>query len=280
MIMCWKIRLRPAIKDSISFALSRNRVLLSFLLISLTMAALFLLFITIISSGFSSLTISAFFAVVLLVSVLSLMIKAAFVHNYTIRNSKENLAKSIDALNGKIKPLVYSFVLIFILSLAINSIPVIGGIGSILFSLAVIFVYQEIMLGKKGAIDSLKGSYRLFRENWRDVIAAILIIIIINALIVILALVPFAIPFAYTVADISVNTAASDFPELFAEAVVNNIWLYVVAGAIFVVGISIANLFSIGFTTDVYLQLKGMKNADKKSEKNKSKRKSRKKRKR
>lgn len=278
--MCLKIKIKPAAKSAISFALDKKRLILSFFLISLTIAALFFSVISAISFGFNTLAISAFVAVVALVSILSLLIKSAFVHNYTIRDAKENLSKSIDALNGRVKPLVYAVILVAIVSIALNSIPFIGGLLNLIFSLAVIFSSQEIMLAKKGAIDSLKGSYRIFVKNWRDVVVSFLAIIFINFLIIILASMPFAIPFAYTVADISANAVASDFFQLFLEAAATNIGLYFIAGAIFVAGISIANLFSIGFTTDVYLQLSGAKKSAEKRPRNKTKRKSRKKRKR
>jgi len=141
-----------------------------------------------------------------------------------------------------------------------DSIPVFGGIINFIFSLAVFFAYQELVISKKGAIDSIKGSFSIFKENWKDVIVSIIAVVVSASAIIIVFVIPFIMVLAITLAEVSSQSlpVTSLIPE-FSAAASRNIMGFIVSGAVVVIGLAIANLFSNGFTTDVYLQLKGKK---------------------
>lgn len=253
--MCLKIKLKSAFDNAFSFSSDARRISVMFSVMSVSFFAIFFSLISFISylptktvpfinmaqlipnyAG-KLLLVSILFAIILTLSaVLSILVKGAFIHNYTIRDSKEGVIKSINLLGGRIMPLINLTIAIFFISVVFDSIPIFGGLLSVLFSLAVFFAYQEVVIAEKGVVDSIRNSYVLLKDNWKDVLVSTIVIILVSSVIV----VAFFIPFIFS---------------LFG----GNLMVIIMAGAIAVIGLSIANLFSNGFTTDVYLQLKGIK---------------------
>lgn len=277
--MCLKIKLKSALKNALSFSLDPRRISVMFSVIAITgFAILFsiLYFAAYLPTNvmpFSKMAetvpnyagnliwISILLAVIVALStVLSILMKGAFIHNYTIRDSKDGIIRSIDALGGRMKHLITITLLIILVSMVFDYIPIFGGIANIIFSFAVFFAYQELIIAKKGAIDSIKGSFSILKENWKDVIVSIIAVVISASAIIIVFLIPFVLTLAITIADVSSQSlpVAGLIPE-FSVAVARNIIGFIVSGAVVVIGLAIANLFSNGFTTDVYLQLKGKK---------------------
>lgn len=275
--MCLKVKLRAALSNALSFSLDARRVSVMFFVIALTGVAILFSAVKIITylpsnvMPFGTLvettpnyaanliTISLLFLAILLLSaILSLLIKAVFIHNYSIRNYKDGISISIDALGGKIWSIIRLTIIIIILSTVFDLIPFLGWIANILLGLAVFFSYQEIMLGKKGAVDSITGSYSLFRSYWKDVLASVFAAIVSSAIIITLFSIPFIVTLVGTIAEIPAQSLQGAlFIAAFLEAAGMNILSFFVSGIIAVIGFSIANLFNNGFITDVYIQLKG-----------------------
>ena len=278
--MCLKIRLKSALKNAFSFSFDARRISVMFSVIVITGFAIVFSLIYFASylptdvMPFSKLAVTVpnyagnliimsilLAAIVSLSALLSILIKGAFIHNYTIRDSKEGtIKKSIDALTGRVAPIINLTLLIILASIVFDSIPVFGGLISIFFSLAVFFAYQELIIAKKGAIDSIKSSYSMFKENWKDVIVSIFAVIVSAFLITAIFLIPFIVALFSTIAQVPAESLVDPnfVPELSA-ALSRNVLSLIILGAIAVIGLAISNLFSNGFTTDVYLQLKGKK---------------------
>ncbi|MBU4245622.1 hypothetical protein L6303_00790 [archaeon] len=253
--MCLKIKLKTALNNAFSFSSDARRISVMFSVIATSCFAIFFSLISFLSylptktvpfvnmaqlipnyAG-NLLLISILFAFVISLSaVLSILVKGAFIHNYTIRDSKEGVIKSINLLGGRMLPLINLTIAIILVSLVLESIMFFGWILSVLFSLVVFFAYQEVVIAEKGVVESIRNSYLLLKDGWKEVLVSIIVIILISSVIV----VAFFIPFIFA---------------LFG----GNLLLIIMTGAISVVGLSIANLFSNGFTTDVYLQLKDKK---------------------
>ncbi len=253
--MYLKIKVMPAVKNALSFALDAKRALIMFFVTGLTgLAILFslALFFQVFSStaAISNIVTSSILLliVVMLSAVLSLLVKGIFIHNYTIRNVEDNISKSIDALGGRMLSILFFAVIVGFISIALGLIPFLGDIANIAFALAVFFGNQEIMLGKKGAIDSITGAYNIFKDNWKDVLASF-IVMLISAIIIFIA---FSMPLVLTLV---LHTAAS-----LATSASGDVSVFVLfSGIIFVAGLALIGLFITGFTTEIYLQLKGRK---------------------
>ncbi len=279
--MCLKINISAAIKNAFSFAWDAKRVSIMFLTTLLTGLSLIFSIMGLIaylsvagrgvvSAGAGLVVYSLLlFVVLVLAAILSLLIKGLFIHNYTIRSVQGNLKKSVDALNGRILSLLALTVLVFLISSFLNILnvmPLLGTLANIVFSLAVFFAYQEVMLQKTGAIDAITNSYNIFKTSWKDILASFVVIFIIMMAVIFISIIPFMVAFISAIASIG-SAVVEPSPAVLTGAIMNNIGLFIISGAIFVVGLSIANLFTTGFTTDVYLQLKGKKPAVQKAEK-------------
>ncbi|VVB60942.1 Uncharacterised protein [uncultured archaeon] len=279
--MCLKINVKSAIKNAFSFALDAKRISIMFLTTLLIGLSLFFSIMGLISyfsiANISAVSVGAgivaysilFIAVILLASILLLLIKGLFIHNYTIRGAEGNIRKSAEALNGRILSLISLTILVLLISSflnILNIIPLLGTIANIIFAFAVFFAYQEVMLQKSGAIDAIKNSYNIFRASWKDTLVSFAVIFVIMAVIDLVFAIPLTWVFVSSIMALSVAESTTFVPAL-VSAITNNLGLYIISGAIFVIGLSISNLFTTGFTTDVYLQLKGKKPVIEKAEK-------------
>lgn len=278
--MCLKVKLKSAIKNALSFSFDARRISVMFSVMALSFFGIVFSLISLASylptqtAPFANmaqiipnyagklLLVGIIFAAVLFLSaVLSVLIKGVFIHNYATRDSKEATIKnSIDALGGRIMPLIFLTLAVVLISVLLDSIKFLGGILSALFSLSIFFAYQELIIAKKGVSDSIKGSYLIFRESWKDVIVSLIACTVSIFAIVMVFLIPFSIVFAITLSGISEQSLAGTnlISDIYAAAAENSLQL-IVSGIFAFIGLSVATLFSNAFTTDIYLQLKGRK---------------------
>jgi|GEM_PF-1778250 len=115
--MCLKIKLKSALKNALSFSLDPRRISVMFSVIAITgFAILFSIFSfaaylptdvvpfskmaeTVPNYAGNLILILIMFSVIIALStVLSILMKGVFIHNYTIRDSTDGIIRSIDTL--------------------------------------------------------------------------------------------------------------------------------------------------------------------------------------
>jgi hypothetical protein len=277
--MCFKIKLKSALNNAFIFSFDARRISVMFSVIAIAGFAIFFSILTFAYyrptdtipfgkmaqivpnyAGNLALLLILFTAILALSALLSVLIKGAFIHNYTIRDSKAGIARSIDALGGRMAPLINLTIIIFLVSMLLDSLPVFGGIANLLFALAVFFAYQEVIIAKKGAIASIDGSLSILKTNWKDILVSIVAVIASTFIIISVFLIPLLAALFVTLAGLPAQAFVGiNFAPAFSAAVSRNILSFIVGGAVLAIGLAAANLFSIGFITDVYLQLAGKK---------------------
>lgn len=217
---------------------------------------------SIIASGWT-LMLTVFFGVLLLGSVLtSIWITGAVVYqSYKEKEFEKSFRISCSRYSDLFLVLFATTILSLIAAIFII-IPLIGILLSsiliVVIYLSFFFVIQEVIINKKQWVVAIKNSYALFREN----ILLLVLLAIITELISVLIALPFQIPGALYSSEIAGSLASSSNffgISLFSKfSVVEKISepLFFILMIIYMIGSSVATVFSLKIKTEFYLQMK------------------------
>lgn len=183
--------------------------------------------------------------IAVLVMLFSLLM---FTHNYA---NQKSLGKSANFAARNYLRFLAAMVVVWVVEaiLVFVPIPIVNLALAIIAALAFFFVSPEIAVSGNGVFNSISNSYRLFRQNWLRVILTILLNAVLGLIIVLI----FAIPFI-------VSLFLFILPAAISGGVMSVLPAVIVTGLIMLVGFTLATLLTIGIQTDVYMQLKKKKN--------------------
>ena len=256
-----KVNFGAAIKNGWRFALNPKRLILEAVSLALAIILILVTLVDVVGKISATqttniLTIAQFgtnFIISLIViSLYFAFLHGTFVHNYSDQRS---ISKSAGVVKSRYLKLIFAIIPITILSVAFNIIfdglifpgAEVGSVLGIIIGLLFYFVYQEVIIDKKGALGALQGSYKIFRNN----MFAVALTLVISLAVVIALIVAFVVLVLISVAF------GSTLSVILASGVL------IVSGIIFFIGLAIAILMTLGIQTDVYLQLKGRRRAAK-----------------
>ncbi len=259
-----KVDFRSAVSNSWKFATNAKRFVLMtaslLVLISIILVSLLSLGKGITGDVAQIFQYGIGLVIVIIIGALYFVfIDGTFVHNYS---SKGTLSKSAGYIKSRYLTLLLAMILTGIIGSAFEFFAklfpsIAGAVISFIFSitLAIIFYFvkQEVIIGKKGVINSLEGSYNIFRKNVSAVILTLIVSAIISLLIIFVSAIPLAIAAIGPI--LSVMQGASIAAALSSV----NIVLLSIGGIILIAGFSLASLVSIGINTDIYAQLRKKK---------------------
>lgn len=147
-----------------------------------------------------------------------------------------------------------------ILGTLLATLPFVGIIINIIISLIFFYVMQGIIIDDIGAVNTLKASYRFFRKAPFDVFIIWLLIAIIAGLITLAFSIPLLSMFfgaifgmAVTSASAVVGSGGAIMFFLFLQERITTVFAFAL---IAVLGMDIAQTFSIRAQTDFYMQFK------------------------
>lgn len=211
------------------------------------------------SLGINGIILAIFALIIILVA---LLIQTTYIDNYNkwSKNKKSLFKDSVQVAKSKYISILGASIIILLAGTILGVIPLIGTILSILLSLIVFFVYQDIILKKSGAIKGIKNSYYIFRENILNVVITYLLASLISIFIIGI----FALPLLIVFAKMFIPLIGTDVaPETSIEIITNiqtimfdNQLALGITGLILIIGSVISKLFGIAIKTDVYNQLK------------------------
>ncbi|MEM5812571.1 MAG: hypothetical protein QW286_02520 [Candidatus Aenigmatarchaeota archaeon] len=191
--------------------------------------------------------------------LVTLWVTGAVIHQ---SYKEKEFAKSWGVSAGRYLSLLGVLMITGIISFAVSMIPYVGWIIAILFSLVFLFTLQSVVISKSGIISAIRDSWKIFRKKPFHVF---LMWLIISAFSLILLLV-FALPLlALTIKTFwnvlgiyggSFKTIDAGSLVSLAIAVKNQLSLFILSGAILLVGLAIVRAFSLKAQTEFYLQIK------------------------
>lgn len=256
-----KVEWKKAIRASWAFALKPKKFLIyfAFSIVSLAVLSVPALLWTNQLTSLTKITQSpglpltsmiAFLAAVIIIILVGLLLSSVFIHNYSTWKRKDSLSESLKFIEKRYASIVGVFVILFaitwLLSLPTLLVQSYADIISSIISLAIyllfFFVYQEVVLDKRNAVDSLKSSLALTKKLWKEVLITFLLSIVLSIGIIAL----FGIPLIATV------LLAGLTPITIGQLIIP----LIISGIILILGTAVSKLFGIAIITDVYMQLK------------------------
>ena len=149
-----------------------------------------------------------------------------------------------------------------IFSAALSVVPLAGSVVSVFIGIAFFFMLQGIIIDNLGIVSTLKNSWKIFRKSPFDVFAAWLLIFLITILIVMI----FSLPLIYMFGGFFMNMlasgalagAGSDTTTLamLMMFIETNLGTIAAFGLVSLVGMSLAEVFSLKAQTEFYLQFR------------------------
>jgi hypothetical protein len=196
------------------------------------------------------------FILLILFLLAGILLNGAFIDSAKnfFQKKKSSSLQSLGVASKKFFSLFFAAIIVAVMVLVVSMIlsafaalPLIGGVfsvlnvlASILLAVAFLFVPYQIMIGNKSAVESISSSARLFQENALELLLLWILVIAFPLLIVLAAAVP--IGFSIAVVVLAPYSLAS-------EAV------FIASLCIFVAGVCLAQLVSIGTLASAFLQL-------------------------
>jgi hypothetical protein len=198
------------------------------------------------------LVLVAFFWYLLAVWIIVAIIHQTYKENEYMQSFKLSLNRYLY--------LLAAMILVTAITGIVSMIPYIGWVVSIIFGLMFFFAMQGVIISKLGPIESLKNSYSIFRKNALDVFLIWLIALIITLVIVGIFSIPAIILFiGMLIPLISASMTQAGISTMLMNLVQAGFLIVAAVGILIVIGMSIAQVFSLKLQTEFYLQFKKKK---------------------
>jgi len=170
-------------------------------------------------------------------------ITGAVVH----QSSKEKeFRKSWHVASVRLPSLIAIMFVVGAISSVLSLVPYVSIVFSIIIGTIFIFANQAVMVGGKGFYEALEESYGMFRKKAMYSFLTWLLASLFSMAIAVVFLIPLM-----TALVISMFQYSFDMSML-AWDIKNNLYLYIALGAVFLVGVALARVFSLKFQTEAY----------------------------
>lgn len=158
------------------------------------------------------------------------------------------------ALAATIVITLISYIVIFVLS---SISPSLGIIASIILGMIFFFVLPAVVIKNFGFVNAIKESYNIFKTNVFKVFVMLVVMSILSMIIGFIFLLPFIFIFSSIFAEyLLLGTITSTTLVSLLGSIETNLVSLLASGIIFIVGLSIAQTFSLKFQAVLYKQFK------------------------
>jgi hypothetical protein len=195
------------------------------------------------------LVLVAFFWYLLAVWIIGAIIHQTYKENEYMKSWKISLNRYLY--------LLAAMILVTVITGVVSVIPYIGWVISIIFGLMFFFAMQGVMISKLGPVESLKNSYSIFRKSALDVFLIWLIALIITLVIVGIFAIPAIMLFiGLLIPALSLSMTQAGISTMLMNLIQSGFMIVAAVGTLIVVGMSVAQAFSLKLQTEFYLQFK------------------------
>jgi hypothetical protein len=179
-----------SISEGIKFAFSLNTIVPYLVLYLITFYVLISFFsniVDLIPSGAgikSLLSLGIYLPILIIIGLIYLWVHGAIVDQAKYYPKRKPLAKSFGYSTSRYLTILCALILYAIIAAIISSPPYIGPLLAIVLNLITFFLYQAIIVDKKGCIESFKKSFNTFMRYPLETFVTWLFMIIITGIIV------------------------------------------------------------------------------------------------
>jgi len=159
---------------------------------------------------------------------------------------------------GRLHKIIISIIIVSIMSMALSLIPWFGWLISIILAWMFLFLIQGIMLDNLGVVSTFKNSFKMFQKSPMDIFLTWALISIVSfAIMSIFIIVPLLIlSIGFALQLLSLASLAGPASPGTINYITQNLPIISALGVVFLMGMELTQVFSIGAQTDVYIQLK------------------------
>lgn len=195
--------------------------------------------------------------------LLTLYVSISILHQ---AHKEKEVKKSWEVAKKKYLPVLVALIIISIISFIfglLGAIPVIGStistIISFILAMVFIFVMPSIIVKNKRAVEAIKDSYNIFKNNFLKVLIIIIGMYVLSFIITLI----FAIPLLILLFDVIMGLAVGELSATSLLLIVNtlqyNLPALITACLIGIVGITISQTFALKLQVEFYKQFRKRK---------------------
>lgn len=179
-----------------------------------------------------------------------------WVQGAVVQQSFKEKEKVGDAFRYSLKrypSLLIAFIIVGAISGIAGMVPYVGWILSIIAGLALMFVFQGVIVFKLGFAEAIGGSYYIFRKRPGSVFLAWLAIVIISLIVTGIFMLPALALFGTALLPALIGAGTDATFYALVSLLLQNLNALMAVGVIFLLGSSIATTFSSKAATEFYL---------------------------
>ena len=189
-------------------------------------------------------------------SLIRLWISGAVIHQSV---KPKEFGNSWGVAKSRFFSLLAVTIIVGLISGVVGVVPYIGWVLSIIVGLAFLFAMPAVVVKRLGFENSLRESYRIFRNKPFTVFLIWLAMAIISIIITIIFLIPLFMTVWGIVAPFLFQASSATIASLLLMSLMQNVWMLVIGMEVLLVGVAISSTFTLKAETDFYLKLRKRK---------------------
>jgi len=219
--------------------------------------------------GIDSVILSLFtyIPIFIILALIGIWINGAIIDQAKYYRKKRLLIKSFKYSTSRFLTMFCALVIYVIINAIFSSTRYIGYLLSIVINLIFFYLYQAIIVDKKGCINSFKQSWRVFKNYPLETFVTWLLVVIIGFIIIGIFALPIIFYLLWDLASAFQTMALVNVNETMYETIFRSEIIPIIANSIssvyflpylfiFCIGLAIQKVFSLGAKTRLYINLK------------------------
>ena len=252
-----KVKFGEAVHNGFKYATLKDRLAVWFVYTLAYMLALiypiYWMFSAITTRSVGSIVsaVVGFLGVLLVFGLIGVWITLAYVQDYKSGSKKGGLWKAFTAVKAVYWRMVAVSIIVSIISGVLSSVEYVGWLLSFIISWIFLFIGQFVVIQKKKFGETFTASWKNIRKYPWETILVWLVNMVICMGIVILAM----LPFMAALIGLAFPLVEGNIINGLLSVIQANLVVFIVMGLIAVFGFAICSVFSLGMTTDAFLQI-------------------------